>query len=178
MAILPNTQPTTQLVSLTWNLNRVEDRLYQLKLRQDLFLAYCTEERLFSSLPARIQLIRQQLQEGRTQSHLSQTELEKLAATLKELETDLDLRELLQVQRSLINYLSSQREETYLFLSQRWKHLTELMISVDTLVTTNSALAAKKREELEKGLKELEGCLRNSKPYTASYRQTELAQFV
>jgi hypothetical protein len=156
-----------QTLSLTSKFNRVEERFYLLKLRYDLFSSRSGHEHLFSSLPTRLEKIRQLLGTGQADWNMERGNVEEITAMLKDLEADLKLRELLQAQRSIINYLSGQ-EEVYASLSQRWKQLTNAMISIDTLVFSNPPLATKKREELEKDLKELEECLQSSAPQSAS----------
>jgi hypothetical protein len=155
------TQPTHQFFSLALIFNRIEARLHQLKLRQELFSTRLGDERLFSSLTPRLERIRHLLNAGRGHEETGQHNLEGLITMLKDLETDLTLRELLQAQRSLINYLNRQ-EEVYASLSRRWQQLTNTMLSIDVLALSNPQAATHKREELEKGLKELEGCLQDS----------------
>lgn len=176
-----STYTTNQLVFLTRNFKRIEERLHYLKLRHDLFSSPYSDERLFSSLPARLEKIRQMLNLGKTERNTGNDNLEELTIMLKDLESDLSLRELLQAQRSLINYLSRQ-EEVYASLSRRWKQLTHTLVGIDELVLNDPGLAARKRDELEKGVKELEQCLQGTTPETtlrrgqAPLRLTTLAQ--
>jgi hypothetical protein len=162
-----NIQFSYDTISLTSKFNRIEERFYLLKLRYDLFSSRSGYEHLFSSLPTRLETIRQLLGTGQADWNMEQDNGEEITTMLKDLESDLKLRELLQAQRSIINYLSGQ-EEVYASLSRRWKQLTHTMVSIDTLVFSNPDLATKKREELEKDLKELEECLQSSAPQSAS----------
>lgn len=161
--LLNSTSTNHQFVALSRNFKRIEERLHYLKLRHDLFSSQYCDERLFSSLPARLEKIRQMLNLGKTERNTGNDNLEELSTMLKDLESDLSLRELLQAQRSLINYLSRQ-EEVYASLSRRWQQLTNTMIGIDALVLNDPNLAARKREELEKGVKELEQCLQSTTP--------------
>ncbi len=166
---LVKTQSTTQLTLLTWKFNYIEERLHHLKQRCDLFSNHLSGERLFSNLPARLEKIREWLRDSRMGQQAKQSTFEELIVMLTDLEADLKIRELLQAQRSLINYLSRQ-EEVYASLSRRWQHLTNSMVAIDSLALSDPELANRKRHELEQGLKELEECLHSNTTPAATPR--------
>lgn len=163
-----------QILHLIWKLNRVEERLYQLNLRYGLFSSRLVYVHLFSGLPNRLEILWQLLKNTcQVDCNRRLYNLGEITVMLKDLEDDLNLRELLQAQRSIINYLNRQ-EEVYASLSGRWKELTNAMISIDTLIFSNPTLATRKREEVEKDLKELEGCLQKSSNLKVTPPQTRL----
>jgi hypothetical protein len=170
-ALLANYKPAiTELSVLAKHYQRIEERLRYLKLRYDLFSSPFGDERLFSSLPTRLERIRQLLKAGRAVQDPETNDFEELTTMLKDLETDLTLRELLLAQRSLINYLSRQ-EEVYASLSRRWKQLTNTMVGIDALVFSDPKLASRRREELEQGVRELEQCLQGTTPESSAPRR-------
>ena len=166
----------TQFVSLTWRLNHIEERLQHLQLRHELFtLPGSSDDYLFVGLPARLGHLRQALNQRRTRPNADAYQLQELTRMLKDLERDLGLRESLQAQRSLINYLNHQ-DEVYHSLIRRWRQLANAMVSIDALTFSDAALADQKREELEAGLKELGRCLQSTTPQINSSLVTNTSQ--